>query len=522
MTVENPRRTIGLLGHPTLVLLLGSWLVLLPQAACGPQAPDEDAENDGFLVEGKADGAEEGSPLARAVLRVANECSLETLRDEVRLGSRVAENVVRARAGADRARGTGDDAPFTSLKQLDAVPYLGSKAFTRLVDFARSHGYVEGGNGTGGTAGPLPLTAQATRIPWSGYYWSMLNGELVRGWNDQNGRSEWSEKEVRDFDACLESYTDSCKQLLSTMTGERGVKLSPLMKFDWYVRLILERQYGPGGAPASSFTHAARWELDHHYIGENANHPYWESRYYAGKCIGWALSTLYYDEPTREGEIGGVLFKPADIKGFLASIYNGAQFFVPENMVVGNEYHDAAGQSTPENYEDVKPVDFVRALAATIAQGKILEGDLDPGDSVWNHPIHKYALSVKDARPGVVSVDATLHYANDVVGIDEVFSTNPARPDLLSQELTFELDVPEGWGGDLLKATGGRWTGVSVDQHPDVLIMGLEEKWREEIYEYRGTKMNNDVNFPLLKRAPGPGGTWVPLVDDLLARYYQK
>ncbi|MCM2323595.1 MAG: hypothetical protein NDJ90_10080 [Oligoflexia bacterium] len=372
-----------------------------------------------------------------------------------------------------------------------------------------------------GPSGPSgTYQASAKRQPWSGYWWSMERGELVLGWDDGAGRREWSAEAVLDFDACVASYSRECTALIAKMAGRDGAALSPLMKFDFAMRKLNEKLYGPGGAPASSATHAARWELDHHFIGEDTSHRYYDSRGFAGKCIGWALSTIDFDEPTEARVLEGVLFKPADIKGLLAAIYNGAQFFVPSENFVGNAYYEQGG--TARDYEDVLPHELLRALALTIDRGQILEADLDPGTGVWNYPVYRYEMKWKVAKPGAVAGELTLHYADDEVGIDEVFTPNPARPDLKKRKLTFELKVPAGWNGDFALVTESRWTGKSVDEHPDALILGLEKDWRNKIYRYKNTKMNQEVNFPLLKRINPDGRGWVPFVDLLLRNYYGR
>jgi|GEM_PF-1998945 len=471
-----------------------------------------------FAEDGKADGAmPEGSPQALGVLRVANEATKDLLAKAtaVGLGTRTTDEILKVRNGKDKKPATGDDVKFATLKQLDAVPYVGPASLTKLLAYAQKLGYVTV------TAANSTLAAQAKRTPWSGYWWSMQNGELVLGWSSATGRKAWTPAEVKAFDACLESTTTACKTLMDGHTADAGKRLSPLMKFDLWVRRWLESKNGVGGSASTMYTHAARWELDHHYIGDNDDHPHAGSAGYAGKCIGWALANNDWDEPTVNKALLGVGFEPADIKGILASIYNGGQFFVPDDLWVGNAYHDNEGSDSAEYYDDVHPHDFVRALVATIGKGNLLEGDLDPGDGVWNYPIYKYELRPGVPKNGKVAVGATIWYANDEVGIDEVFSTNAARPDLLSRVLTFELDLPASANGDLTKATGGRWTGASVDTHPDALILGLEPTWRVDIHDYKSTQMNQEVNFPLIKRLK-IGATWTPIVDQLLADYYAR
>jgi len=46
----------------------------------------------------------------------------------------------------------------------------------------------------------------------------------------------------------------------------------------------------------------------------------------------------------------------------LAAIYNGAQFFVPADQVVGHAFHFVPGEDSPEYREDVYPQDFEGAV----------------------------------------------------------------------------------------------------------------------------------------------------------------
>lgn len=367
----------------------------------------------------------------------------------------------------------------------------------------------------------FPLKAETKHKPWSGYWWSMLRGELVMGWDDKDHRRVFSEQEVKKFDSCLTSYTKPCVDFFEKFSKLKGKELSPMMKFDYFVRLQNEKIYGKGKAPISEYTHAAKWEFENHFIGDNESHRYWEFRGFAGKCIGWALANFDYDEPTVEKEIGGVVFKPADIKGYLSSIYNGAQFFIPEDKVLGQEYRDFEGQNTKEAREDVYPHELLKALAQTVAKGTMLEADLDPEEGVWNYPIYKYEVNVQSTKEeGKASGSVTLYYANDEVEIDEVFSTNSKRPDLKKRKLNFELVIPKNFDGDLLKIEESAWVGESKKMHPDAVIMEIEKGWRNTIYEYKNTQMKEEVNFPLIKRTK-VGNKWVPIVDELLKEYFQ-
>jgi hypothetical protein len=110
------------------------------------QPPAEDGRDDAFMASGKADtgGLVEGSAEAAAVLRVANECDLATLDDTngVGLAHNAALNIAAHKLGGDGQAGTADDAPFETLADLDAVPYVGPIAFGKLLAYAKKLGAV--------------------------------------------------------------------------------------------------------------------------------------------------------------------------------------------------------------------------------------------------------------------------------------------------------------------------------------------------------------------------------------------
>jgi hypothetical protein len=108
-------------------------LCLVLGAACA-SSPPSDGRDDTFLAGGKTDsGISEGSPEAAGVLAVVNSLSEDQLRDDVGLSDRAASHIA--------AHGP----TFTTLAELDAVPYVGSIAFDKLLAYARANGYIEGG-----------------------------------------------------------------------------------------------------------------------------------------------------------------------------------------------------------------------------------------------------------------------------------------------------------------------------------------------------------------------------------------
>ncbi|HEY4055190.1 MAG TPA: hypothetical protein VGM39_01235 [Kofleriaceae bacterium] len=103
-------------------------LALSALSACASTQLDQDGVDDSFVTTGKADGGLSSAEQA-AVLRVANESSLATLKSSVHLATRTATRVVGAR-------------PFQTLAQLDAVPYVGPVALDQLLAYAEDQGYV--------------------------------------------------------------------------------------------------------------------------------------------------------------------------------------------------------------------------------------------------------------------------------------------------------------------------------------------------------------------------------------------
>ena len=118
-------------------------------AACGADlAIISDEEDESASVEAElcspndVDGLTENSREALGVLRVANQLDLATLRSGVRLTKTAARNLVSRRDGPDAARGTADDRPFASLRDLSSVCNVGSSAIHSLLLWAMAHGEV--------------------------------------------------------------------------------------------------------------------------------------------------------------------------------------------------------------------------------------------------------------------------------------------------------------------------------------------------------------------------------------------
>jgi hypothetical protein len=363
------------------------------------------------------------------------------------------------------------------------------------------------------------LSGKATKVSWGGHWWTMRGGELALGWDDQKSRKTFSPTEAAAFDNCITATTAACKKLIQTHLKNNGVALSPTMKFDLWVKKQVDAVYAEGTA-VSMYSRATNNELKIHYI-TGPEHRHYEASGFAGKCTGWSLSNMDYAEPTATKTIDGITFTPADIKGILAAIYNGAQFFVPNEMVLGNAFRNYAPDNTPEIKADPLPHDLINAFEKHIKIGKkIIVADMDPTEGVWNHPIYGYSVKLEAAKAGKVKGSMIINYANDEVKIDEVFTTNSARPDLLNRTIEFELTVPAGWDKKMTSVKSSKWVGDSTEKHPDSLIFGLEKDWRKSIYQYKNTDMKLEINYQLIKKV-NLGGGFKIIVDDLLTKYYK-
>lgn len=364
------------------------------------------------------------------------------------------------------------------------------------------------------------LSGAASKLSWGGHWWTMRIGELALGWDDQSTRKASTVAEATQFDTCISATTAACKKLMQGHLKNNGVSLSPMMKFDLWVKKQVDGAYAEGSA-VSMYSRATNNELKIHYIS-GPEHRHYEASGFAGKCTGWSLSNMDFAEPTVTKTIDGITFTSADIKGILAAIYNGAQFFVPDDMVLGNPFRTYAPDNTPEIHADPLPHDLINAFEKHIKVGKkIIVADMDPSEGVWNHPVYAYSVKLDAPKAGKVQGTMTIKYAKDEVNIDEVFTTNKARPDLTERTITFELTVPTKWDKKVTSVKASKWTGESINQHPDSLIFGLEKGWRTSIYEYKNTDMKLEINYQLIKKV-NLGGGYKIMVDELLNKYYKK
>lgn len=87
-------------------------------------------------------GIAPNSDTAKGVLRLANEASLSTLDEDVRLDVRAARHIVEYRNGPDGEAGSDDDRHFAGLAELDRVDWVSERAFGKMLTYAENHHYI--------------------------------------------------------------------------------------------------------------------------------------------------------------------------------------------------------------------------------------------------------------------------------------------------------------------------------------------------------------------------------------------
>lgn len=112
-------------------------LLALVIAAAGCAAPTEEA----------ATAALEGTREGYAILRMLNDgetATLAFLDDDVALDRRAATNLVNHRDGWDGVFGTADDDLFDTIREVDAISYVGPSALEKMRQFAVENDYLPG------------------------------------------------------------------------------------------------------------------------------------------------------------------------------------------------------------------------------------------------------------------------------------------------------------------------------------------------------------------------------------------
>ncbi len=239
--------------------------------------------------------------------------------------------------------------------------------------------------------------------------------------------------------------------------GEARVK--PWSGYWWSMnRGELANGYDGRPAPLEKYDFAAgnqnneatQWYLDNHY---DPDAPGWH-----GYCHAWSSASIIDREPGAT-QYGEVAFRIGDNKGLLTACH-----FSDPASFWGDRYGDGRGSDDPD---DIDPGLLWQVLQVHVRDnGLPLVMDMNPGDEVWNHPVHSYEVDYRPSGEGNrYNCRMTLTGVDDAVGPDYV-GTQERR-----WELRFTVDISNG----NVVVGSGRWVGSSRDSHPDFAWFPLQQ-----------------------------------------------
>lgn len=344
------------------------------------------------------------------------------------------------------------------------------------------------------------LVGRMGRIPWAGQWWSQSGGKMIKGWNGASPSVSW--------DAAAKKWV---REDVADMN-----LASPLRK----ASEIILRQTGQDPEADLREDHVLSPIQKHRYDSLGISYGWW------GHCNGWAAAALTEKEVMAPVTVEGVRLDVADFKAMLSEVCYGM-----DSDFSGSRYNDPRGKTalrdraeallaslataTPSPKEDFKQwyedlyndwydrddykytntsytaetfkgtmewfvgyykEKFIDAKAdihahvfdailvtLLVNQGRGAVMDMDSGPEVWNFPFHACEI-VRTLKEDLAdggkrfSMQTKLYYQSD--GVDE--SILGVREHV--NNYTYEIDVDAD--GKMLES---RWTGDSVEDHPDFI-----------------------------------------------------
>jgi hypothetical protein len=160
-----------------------------------------------------------------------------------------------------------------------------------------------------------------------------------------------------------------------------------------------------------------------------------------GLCAFWARAACYEHVDILPSSEQNVIFRVGDKKGLLTLAHN-SDFIATGAGFAPEEFHFWL-------------LNYIKD------QKKAFVADLDGGPAVWSYPIYQYDMAT--SRSGnVESVSVKIYYADDFVAPDY------RGTQTLTSNYTYDLFLDAAGA-----ITGGKWTGTSVSDHPDVMSISL-------------------------------------------------
>ena len=188
---------------------------------------------------------------------------------------------------------------------------------------------------------------------------------------------------------------------------------------------------------------ATQWSLVNNY---KPGAPSWY-----GLCHAWAAASVYEHIEFYPSSIENIIFYVGDKKGLL-TVCHQTDVCIRENSHPPEVFHWWLLHYIKDN-----GVDFY--------------AELEPGVQVWNYPVFKYEMEALD-NGDQLSVTCQIWYADDMVDPD-IQGTK-----VLSNTYTYTLYRT----GD--EITGGEWTGASVYNHPQQLVLPVSPGTNNPYLDY--------------------------------------
>ncbi|HEX5103907.1 MAG TPA: DUF4384 domain-containing protein [Pirellulaceae bacterium] len=234
----------------------------------------------------------------------------------------------------------------------------------------------------------------------------------------------------------------------------KGEILEPLRKYD-----------------ALTGRNAFAWEYQRNPPGQNV--PEWH-----GYCHAWAAAAVLEKEPSQVRAAhygnGSIPLRISDQKAWLTACHS-----ADAANSYGDRYGDGQGMEDPG---DLTPDALWQLLRMFLRDQRVaLIMDLDPGPEVWNYPVYAYRIEYgpHPAAQGWFHAQLGLWAADDAVPPDFV-GLVPHY-----QTYTFQFQMR----GRSIVAGSARWTGQSVQDHPDFA-------W----YPYVVMAENPELHYPNVKK----------------------
>ena len=217
---------------------------------------------------------------------------------------------------------------------------------------------------------------------------------------------------------------------LATGIGYRGHP-APLEKYE-----LLKDGVYPGLA--------TEWYLDHNY---DPDAPNWY-----GLCGAWAAASVSENIEFYPSIIDGILFNVGDKNGLLTACHE-------------NDVNIRINSHDPEVFHEW-------LLQYIKNSGIAFYAELEPGDEVWNYPIYRYEMETLNYGDSI-SVTCRIWYADDLVD-----------PDYQGTKAMTKLYTYILYKGENDEITGGEWTGASIYNHPQQLVLPLSQSTNNPYLDY--------------------------------------